>query len=78
MLAKLMDIRGVIGALFTFYGIVLIITGVLDGPAELAKADGVRINLWTGIGMLIVGVFFLAWSFLRPVVTEDPAEDPGE
>src|SRR4051794_28418661 len=63
-IAKLFDLRLLIGGLFSFYGIVLIIAGIADGAAELAKAGGVRINLWTGIGMLVIGLLFLLWARL--------------
>ena len=47
---RLFDLRVLIAGLFSVYGVILIITGALDGKAALAKASGVRINLWTGIG----------------------------
>lgn len=65
--SKLFDLRWLIAAMFVVYGIVLIITGILDGKAEIAKAAGVRINLWTGLGMLAVGLFFVAWARMRPL-----------
>ena len=34
--------------------------------AEIDKAAGVRINLWIGLGMLALGLFFLVWQWLRP------------
>jgi hypothetical protein len=70
MLARLFDLRLIIGALFCLYGVMLTITGALDGPAELAKAEGVRINLWTGLVMLVIGVFFVGWDLARPEVPE--------
>ena len=33
-----------------------------------------RINLWTGLGMLVIGVSFLLWVWLRPLHTEEIAE----
>lgn len=30
----------------------LIVAGIADGMREIAKASGIRINLWAGIGML--------------------------
>lgn len=65
--SKLFDIRYLIGALFTLYGVVLIVVGLFDNGAEIAKAAGIAINLWTGIGMLIVGLLFLTWARLRPL-----------
>jgi drug/metabolite transporter (DMT)-like permease len=60
----LFDLRLLIGALFTLYGIVLIIAGITDGHAEITKASGIRINLWAGIGMLVTGLLFLLWMRL--------------
>ncbi|MBO3752621.1 hypothetical protein J5X84_41775 [Streptosporangiaceae bacterium NEAU-GS5] len=67
---NLFDIRRIIGALFVVYGIILTITGFVDDKAAIQKALGVRINLWVGIGMLILGVGFLIWERLRPVTLE--------
>jgi hypothetical protein len=72
--ARLFDLRVLIGALFTFYGIVLIITGLVAGAADERKAAGVDINLWMGLGMLVLGLLFLLWWRLRPLPA--PA-DPG-
>ena len=67
---RLFDLRWLIAGMFVVYGIVLIITGIFDNAAEVAKAAGVRINLWTGIGMLITGLVFAAWARLRPLRPE--------
>lgn len=69
--SKLFDLRYLIGALFTLYGVVLTIVGLFDNGGEIKKAAGVHINLWTGIGMLITGLLFLTWARLRPL---KPAE----
>src|SRR6266849_6558182 len=74
--AKLFDLRVLIGGLFTFYGVVLILAGLFASTAEIRKASGININLWMGIGMLIVGLLFLLWWRLRPLQPhEDPAHD---
>ncbi|MBO2447604.1 hypothetical protein J4573_10940 [Actinomadura barringtoniae] len=64
--ARLFDIRGIIGGLLSLYGVVLVITGLLDSDAEIDKAQGININLWTGLGMALVGGAFLAWWRLSP------------
>jgi hypothetical protein len=76
------DIRNVIAALFGFYGIVLIIMGIVgDTAQERAKTGGVDANLWTGIGMAVVAVVFVVWNRLRPVtIDQDPEpkdDEPG-
>jgi hypothetical membrane protein len=65
--ANLFDLRRIIGALFVLYGIVLVIVGLGDSDAEIHKAAGVHINLWAGIGMLVMGIVFLVWAFVRPL-----------
>ena len=65
--ANLFDLRRIIGGLFSVYGIVLIIIGLSDSDAEIAKSAGVHINLWAGLGMLAMGILFLIWAFARPL-----------
>lgn len=74
--ARLFDIRRVIGGLFVLYGAVLTVVGATDSAAEIAKAQGIRINLWTGLGMLALGAAFLVWLRLSP--TEPPAGPVGD
>jgi hypothetical protein len=64
--ARLFDIRLIIGGLFTLYGVIVTIAGVTASDAALKKAQGININLWTGLGMLALGVFFLVWTKLSP------------
>ncbi|MGW8743247.1 hypothetical protein [Streptomyces sp. NPDC055794] len=70
--ARLFDIRRIIGGLFAVYGVIVMIAGFVASDAEIDKAQGVNINLWTGLGMLILGIFFLAWLKLRPTAPPTP------
>jgi hypothetical protein len=70
--ARLFDIRLLIGGLFVLYGILLAIAGLVSD--DTTKSDGININLWLGIGMLIVGIFFLVWLKLNPLRHEPPDE----
>ncbi len=75
---NLFDLRTIIGGLFAVYGIFLTVLGIFDTAAEVEKAAGVRINLWTGLGMLALGLGFLAWAKLRPLTLEAVREgQPG-
>ena len=65
------DIRVLIGGLLGLYGAVLTILGLTDDEAALAKADGLRINLWVGLGLLAVATFFALWATLRPQRNEE-------
>ncbi|MFI5720263.1 hypothetical protein [Nocardia sp. NPDC051750] len=72
----LFDIRTIVGGLLGLYGIVLVITGLVhDTAAEEVKTGGINVNLWAGLGMVVVSAAFLAWARLRPVAVDRP--DPG-
>ena len=64
--AKLFDIRIMIGGLFVVYGVMLTIAGFFTTDAELAKAADINMNLWLGIGMLVLGILFLVWAKVNP------------
>jgi hypothetical protein len=62
-----------IGGLFAVYGLLLIGYSFFMTPAEIAKAAGININLWMGLGMLLLGVFFLVWVRLEPLTHDETA-----
>jgi hypothetical protein len=68
------DIRLIIALLIGVYGVVLTIMGIwFTTDADLAKAAGVNINLWAGLGMDVVAAAFILWARLRPIIiTETP------
>lgn len=66
--ARLFDVRRIIGGLFVVYGVIVTIAGFTASDADMKKAQDININLWTGIGMLLLGLFFLVWLKLRPTV----------
>ena len=69
------DVRNVIAGLIGFYGLVLVIVGIVDRSEEaLAKAGGVNANLWAGVVMVMVATGFALWSRLRPIIVEAPKE----
>ncbi|MEV5341131.1 hypothetical protein AB0K93_22040 [Streptomyces sp. NPDC052676] len=76
--ARLFDIRRIIGGLFVIYGVIVTIAGLTDDDAAIDKAQGVNINLWTGLGMLALGLFFLIWLKLRPTAPPPPDVIPEE
>jgi uncharacterized membrane protein YidH (DUF202 family) len=70
------DIRTFIGSLIGIYGVVLVVVGLVGtSDKQLAKSDQLNINLWAGIGMVVVAVFFLVWARLRPVVIPPHPEE---
>ncbi|GAA1639290.1 hypothetical protein [Georgenia ruanii] len=70
------DIRNVIGILLGFYGVVLVLMGLVADP-EFAKTGGINANLIAGIGLIVVAAVFLLWAWLRPLVVQRaPGEEP--
>ncbi len=70
--SKLFDIRLLIGALFIVYGVMLTIAGFNVSAAQRAKANGININLWMGLSMLVLGLLFLLWMRLNPLHPAEP------
>ena len=68
--ANLFDVRRFIGGLFLIYGVILFVLGIGASEADVEKAAGVNINLWTGLAMLLVGALFVAWALWRPLGQE--------
>jgi hypothetical protein len=75
--ANKFDIRRLIGALFILYSLILIALGIFGSHAIKHKAAGINVDLWTGLGMLVVGLLMLFWAFSRPVMPE-PSETRGQ
>ncbi|CAM5563401.1 hypothetical protein [Streptomyces canus] len=76
--ARIFDLRRIIGGLFVLYGVIVTIAGINPSDSSLDKSEGININLWTGLGMLLLGIFFLAWLKLRPTPPPVPEATPGE
>lgn len=76
--AQLFDIRTVIGGLFVLYGVLIGTAGVFTTQQALRKAQGININLWTGVAMLLVGAVFLVWVKLRPLSPQPSDADKPE
>jgi amino acid transporter len=74
-LAKLFDLRTFIGALFVIFGVVVTIEGLTASAADIAKAAGVNLSLWTGISMLVIGGIFIGWMLAKPPKFETKHQD---
>jgi drug/metabolite transporter (DMT)-like permease len=69
------DIRTVIGALFAVYGVVCLVWGLVSfSAADSRKTGGINLNLWTGIGMVVVAAAFITWTLARPIHPDDDPE----
>ncbi|SMD24011.1 hypothetical protein [Lentzea albidocapillata] len=73
---RLFDLRLIIAFLFGLYGVVLVVIGFgFTTDEDLAKAQGVNINLWAGVAMAALAALFAAWALLRPQFV-DPDKQP--
>ena len=68
--ANLFDLRRIIGGVFLMWGILLTILGITESDAAIEKAAGININLYAGLGMLVVAIIFLLWAFTHPLGQE--------
>ncbi|PZF66113.1 hypothetical protein DEI81_00260 [Curtobacterium sp. MCBD17_013] len=68
---QLFDLRMIIAVLFTIYGIVCLVWGLaFTTQRELDKAAGTNVNLWAGIGMLVVAALFVVWVVRSPLTAQ--------
>lgn len=73
--AGALDVRVIIGGLLGLYGLVLLITGLVNGvgSGKPPDADPDHLNVYVGIGLLVAATFFIGWSRLRPLLV--PVEE---
>jgi drug/metabolite transporter (DMT)-like permease len=74
-MSRLFDLRWIIALLFGIYGVVLLVLGIgFETDADRVKTGGFNVNLWVGVGMLVLTAFFTLWAWLRPVKVPDEAK----
>ena len=89
VLARLTDIRNIIGALLAIYGVVLTIAGFVpavlrdhsDPAAAANRSDlyvGTDANWWVGLVLLAIAVGFFVWAVVRPLRVDEPPAAPSE
>ena len=72
--AGIFDIRVIIGALLGLFGLILLLTSLFSDPqAQVARANDVDLNLWTGLSLLAAAAIFILWARLRPIVVDESA-----
>lgn len=74
--AGLFDIRFIIGSLLGIYGVILLLTGLIGSDHHVANSKS--INVWSGIGLVVVAVGFAVWSRLRPIVVPEHVESADD
>jgi hypothetical protein len=58
-----LDIRLPIGIIFTVYGAILIVYGLVVDPAIFVNSAGVNIDVWWGALMLVFGLIMGILAF---------------
>ena len=58
------DLRLPVGLMFGLFGLILVATGLLGGPAILQPSLGLNMDLWWGLVLLVFSLGMLAsWKF---------------
>jgi len=64
--AHLLDLKLPLGGLLSFYGLILVLFGLLSGKESYEKSFGINVNLFWGALILIIGAALLLSSFRKP------------
>ncbi len=70
--ANRFDIRRLIGGVFALYGVILLALGIFGSHTVKNKANGINVDLWTGLAMLVFAGLMIFWALSRPTVPEPP------
>ncbi len=65
--SRLLDLRFVIGTMFLIFGVLVTGAGLFADEADVEKAGGINISLWTGLAMLLLSAAFFLWLSRAPV-----------
>ena len=62
-----LDVRIPIGGMFTIFGVVLIVYGLVSDKAIYERSLGINVNLWWGLVLLVFGLamLWLAYRYYR-------------
>jgi putative Mn2+ efflux pump MntP len=60
-----LDLRLPIGLMFTIFGAILTVYGLVSGDTIYQRSLGINVNLWWGLVLLVFGVTMLTFSLRR-------------
>ncbi|MGA6987291.1 MAG: hypothetical protein WBZ01_14655 [Terriglobales bacterium] len=60
-----LDIRTPIGLMFSVFGVILTIYGLLSNPAIYGRSLGINVNLVWGLALLVFGITMLLLGIRR-------------
>jgi len=58
-----LDVRWPIGGMFTIFGAILTVYGLVSNRAIYEKSLGINVNLWWGLVLLAFGLVMLGFAF---------------
>ena len=58
-----LDVRIPIGGMFTIFGVVLLVYGLVSDKAMYERSLGINVNLWWGLVLLVFGLVMLALAY---------------
>jgi hypothetical protein len=61
-----LDLRLPIGLMFTTFGVMLVVFGLVSNRAIYQRSLGINVNLWWGLILLAFGVVMLAFAMRKP------------
>jgi len=76
--SRLLDLRFVIATMFGIFGVLVTLAGVFATPEAIARAGGINISLWTGLGMLVLSGAFFLWLIKAPIEVARSREEVVE
>jgi multisubunit Na+/H+ antiporter MnhG subunit len=60
------DLRLPIGLMFSIFGAILTIYGLISNPEIYQRSLGINVNLWWGAGLLVFGLLMLFFVPRKP------------
>ncbi|MDP3973128.1 MAG: hypothetical protein Q8P61_09510 [Candidatus Nanopelagicales bacterium] len=76
--ARWLDLRTYLASLFLIFGVVVTGAGITASPAQIAKAAGINLSLWTGLALIVLGTVFLLWLLRVPPVLDNRPDANSE
>ncbi len=65
-----LDVRYPIGGMFSLFGAILTVYGMVSNPAIYEKSLGINVNLWWGLVLLVFGAVMLGFAYRASRRTE--------
>ena len=58
-----LDVRWPIGGMFSIFGAILTVYGIVSNRAIYEKSLGINVNLWWGLVLLVFGLVMLGFAY---------------